>query len=135
MRAFCTNGWEYFEKCQEIMFSSTACGSHIYHPTTAMPPIFQNETDEDSTMAVEAVAPKVVTNNVQPVVDNQSITTGSAADHATLVMGKPSASAPGKRPHSLMMTDSNPQLLSTSLTPTSNSTLIMTPESNLPAKK
>ncbi|KAF8229896.1 hypothetical protein L208DRAFT_1203856, partial [Tricholoma matsutake] len=45
MKAFCNNGWEYFEKCQEIMFLSTVRGSHIYHPTTAMPPTFQNETD------------------------------------------------------------------------------------------
>ena len=117
------------------MFSSTVCGSHIYRPTTAMPSIFQNDTDEDSTTAVEAVAPKVVMNNVQPVVDNQSIATGSAADCATLVMSEPSASAPGKCPYSLMTTDSDPQLLSTSLTPTSNSTPITTPESNPPDKK
>ena len=131
------------------MYSSTARGSHVYRPATALPPAFQDETDgEGSTTAIETVGGAAIRNATtsDKVAGNQSIVTGSTpASSSTAAMdvdnggtNSPGLSVPGsKRPHSLMSTDSDALSSSAAPTPTSNITPITTPQSlsDPPAKK
>ena len=56
MRVFHNTGWPHYKKCLSIIFSSAACGSHVFHPTatTAAAP---EEAKDDSSTAVNPPLP------------------------------------------------------------------------------
>ena len=94
MQVFRNTGWPYYEKCLSIMFSSAACGSHVFHlaATTAVAP--EKAKDGSST----AVNPPL------PLTSSSFSVTAMDVDAST---NHPLPLSSIKRPHSPAISESD----------------------------
>jgi hypothetical protein len=138
MRPFKNQGWMYFEMMQGIMFSTAACGSHVYQPTQASPATTTtyDNTDNANDRTDDTKIPNVTSGTIAAVIGKYADETGAAAvrnstapmdidEDSSVILPCPPSST-GKRTHSTMSLNSEkPPLtisdsLSLSASPSSN---------------
>ena len=126
MRAFHNEGWEFYVKCSSIMYSSAACGSHVFRPTTATVPVFNEAEDNDSNTTVNPLAmvdPSATTVTITTGMDTTSKSSLPTVDHLL------STAATAMDPSSLSIVD---HFLLSSVVAATQMPVDTTSESSLP---